>query len=125
MLIIESSVQLFPCCALDIGSRFVLDWLNPNLRPSTSPIHIFSSLDADSDNIEVSDRHNLCSVKAMAGIDEKLHMTADQPVPAEVATEHYDQDNIDMARMGKKQEFQRNFNWISSVGFTSCTMGTW
>lgn len=35
------------------------------------------------------------------------------------------QDGKDMARMGKKQEFSRNFNWISSVGFTSCTMGTW
>jgi hypothetical protein len=34
------------------------------------------------------------------------------------------QDGRDMARMGKKQEFKRNFNWISSVGFTSCTMGT-
>lgn len=34
------------------------------------------------------------------------------------------QDERDMARMGKKQEFKRNFGWISSVGFTSCTMGT-
>jgi choline transport protein len=34
------------------------------------------------------------------------------------------QDEKDMARMGKKQEFKRNFGWISSVGFTSCTMGT-
>ena len=32
------------------------------------------------------------------------------------------QDDKDMARMGKKQEFKRNFNWISSVAFTSCTM---
>ena len=32
------------------------------------------------------------------------------------------QDEKDMARMGKKQEFQRTFNWISSIGFTSCTM---
>lgn len=37
----------------------------------------------------------------------------------------YGQDEKDMMRMGKKQEFSRNFNWISSVGFTSCTMGTW
>lgn len=34
------------------------------------------------------------------------------------------QDGRDMARMGKDQEFMRGFNWISSVGFTSCTMGT-
>ncbi len=32
------------------------------------------------------------------------------------------QDDRDMARMGKKQEFKRNFGWISGVGFTSCTM---
>ena len=32
------------------------------------------------------------------------------------------QDDKDMARMGKKQEFKRNFNWIGSVGFTSCAM---
>lgn len=33
-------------------------------------------------------------------------------------------DELDMARMGKKQELKRSFSWISSVGFTSCTMGT-
>lgn len=33
-----------------------------------------------------------------------------------------DQDDMDMARMGKKQEFERNFSWISGVAFTSCTM---
>ena len=36
--------------------------------------------------------------------------------------EGWGQDEKDMARMGKKQEFQRTFNWISSIGFTSCTM---
>lgn len=40
-------------------------------------------------------------------------------------SEGWGQDDKDMARMGKKQEFKRNFSWISSVGFTSCTMGTW
>ena len=37
-------------------------------------------------------------------------------------SEGWAQDDRDMARMGKKQEFMRNFGWISSVGFTSCTM---
>lgn len=37
-------------------------------------------------------------------------------------SEGWGQDDRDMARMGKKQEFKRNFSWISSVGFTSCTM---
>lgn len=34
-------------------------------------------------------------------------------------------DQRDMQRMGKAQEFKRNFNWFSSIAFTSCTMGTW
>lgn len=33
-------------------------------------------------------------------------------------------DEMDMARMGKKQELKRTFSWLSSIGFTSCTMGT-
>lgn len=35
------------------------------------------------------------------------------------------QDKIDMKRMGKRQEFGRNFRTISSIAFTTCTMGTW
>lgn len=34
-------------------------------------------------------------------------------------------DQKDMHRMGKKQEFRRNFRIISTVGFTTCVMGTW
>ncbi|KAF4553394.1 Amino acid permease-like protein 8 [Elsinoe fawcettii] len=34
-------------------------------------------------------------------------------------------DKRDMHRMGKKQEFRRNFKIISTVGFTTCVMGTW
>ena len=37
-------------------------------------------------------------------------------------SERWGQDEKDMARMGKKQEFKRNFSTISSIGFTSCTM---
>ena len=32
------------------------------------------------------------------------------------------QDDKAMARMGKKQEFKRSFDWVGSVGFTSCIM---
>ena len=35
------------------------------------------------------------------------------------------QDQVDMKRMGKKQEFRRNIRTISSIAFTTCTMGTW
>lgn len=34
-------------------------------------------------------------------------------------------DQHDMQRMGKKQEFRRNFRFITTVGFTCCVMGTW
>ncbi|KAI1609776.1 amino acid transporter [Exophiala viscosa] len=54
--------------------------------------------------------------------DEKKPADLGEPLKVEILG---DNDDRDMARMGKKQEFQRNFNWISSVGFTSCTMGTW
>jgi len=53
--------------------------------------------------------------------DEKKPAGSGEPLKTESLG---DNDDRDMARMGKKQEFQRNFNWISSVGFTSCTMGT-
>lgn len=34
-------------------------------------------------------------------------------------------DQTDMRRMGKKQEFRRNFRLLTTVGFTCCVMGTW
>ena len=34
-------------------------------------------------------------------------------------------DQRDMQRMGKKQEFRRNFRFLTTVGFTCCVMGTW
>lgn len=35
------------------------------------------------------------------------------------------QDQRDMKRMGKQQQFRRNFKFITTVGFTCCVMGTW
>jgi hypothetical protein len=32
-------------------------------------------------------------------------------------------DQRDMQRMGKKQEFRRNFKFVTTVGFTTCVMG--
>ncbi|KAE8418078.1 amino acid transporter [Aspergillus pseudocaelatus] len=34
-------------------------------------------------------------------------------------------DQRDMHRMGKRQEMRRNFRLISTIGFTTCIMGTW
>lgn len=38
---------------------------------------------------------------------------------------HTEFDKRDMHRMGKKQEFSRNFKIVTSIAFTSCVMGTW
>lgn len=35
------------------------------------------------------------------------------------------QDRLDMARLGKKQEFKRNFTFLSTLGFISIYMATW
>ncbi|GJN66050.1 hypothetical protein PLICBS_000066 [Purpureocillium lilacinum] len=40
-------------------------------------------------------------------------------------TGHTSNDERDMQRMGKKQEFQRNFRMLSTIGFTICVTGTW
>ena len=34
-------------------------------------------------------------------------------------------DTLDMQRLGKKQEFKRNFNFWSALGFVSIYMATW
>jgi hypothetical protein len=36
-----------------------------------------------------------------------------------------DADRRDMLRMGKEQEFKRNFNFLSALGFVSVYMATW
>ena len=53
--------------------------------------------------------------------EKETAYSADVPT-SDNTSEEWGQDDLDMARMGKKQEFKRNFSWISSVGFTSCTM---
>ena len=32
-------------------------------------------------------------------------------------------DKMDMQRMGKPQQLRRNFEMVSTIGFTSCVMG--
>lgn len=58
----------------------------------------------------------------MATLDENFKNEAVNSTVASVSDDGSSQDDKDMARMGKKQEFKRSFGWISSVAFTSCTM---
>ena len=70
-----------------------------------------------------------------AGYEPKVDATVQTitPITGSDASESHDdkdprftyQDQIDMKRMGKKQDFRRNFQTISSIAFTTCTMGTW
>ena len=53
--------------------------------------------------------------------EKEAAYSADVPI-SDKDSDGWGQDDRDMARMGKKQEFMRNFGWISGVGFTSCTM---
>jgi len=53
--------------------------------------------------------------------EKEAAYSADVPI-SDNSSDGWGQDDRDMARMGKQQEFKRNFSWISSVGFTSCTM---
>ncbi|OAL25438.1 hypothetical protein AYO20_10472 [Fonsecaea nubica] len=54
----------------------------------------------------------------MATLDESLPkkegLYSAEVVGSDNSSDAIDQDERDMARMGKKQEFKRNFNWISS-----------
>lgn len=44
----------------------------------------------------------------------------------DVAEEGFTQsDQRDMQRMGKSQQFRRNFKLLTTIGFTTCVMGTW
>ena len=71
----------------------------------------------------------------LAGYEPKVDATVQTitPITGSDASESHDdndprftyQDKIDMKRMGKKQQFRRNFRTISSIAFTTCNMGTW
>lgn len=66
----------------------------------------------------------------MAGSDElsneKKHV--DTGVVSEAmlpGLEFGEEDVIDMQRLGKKQQFKRNFSYLSTMGFISVYMATW
>ena len=58
-------------------------------------------------------------------IVEPMPLMGAEALSEVMARNHTAQDSRDMQRMGKKQEFVRNFRIITSVAFTSCVMGTW
>ncbi len=82
----------------------------------------------------------LCSIWLLTmttpiGCEPKVDATVQTiaPIVASDASESYDdqtvgftyQDKADMKRIGKRQELRRNFRTLSSIAFTTCTMGTY
>jgi len=60
-------------------------------------------------------------------VDHGVH-NAEEAIPFDETSSIYgdtSQDKIDMHRLGKKQEFKRNFSFISALGFISIYMATW
>jgi amino acid permease len=62
----------------------------------------------------------------------KKHSEASSPISSEHGIDYAtgqwvnsDADRRDMMRMGKQQEFKRNFNLLSALGFVSVYMATW
>ena len=53
-----------------------------------------------------------------------LEPSLEQDVIAEINMSN-NNDILDMARLGKKQEFKRNFSFLSTLGFISIYMATW
>lgn len=61
--------------------------------------------------------------------DEKRHvdtgvLSEDAVVPG-IEFGDQKEDVIDMQRLGKKQQFKRNFSYLSTMGFISVYMATW
>ncbi|KAF7507952.1 hypothetical protein GJ744_009986 [Endocarpon pusillum] len=62
---------------------------------------------------------------------QQQHTSFNQTSPMDVAAAHEkgrgntSHDMADMQRLGKKQEFKRNFNLISILGFVSIYMASW
>ncbi|KKY21609.1 putative amino acid permease [Phaeomoniella chlamydospora] len=57
--------------------------------------------------------------------DHERGISPNLEVPEDIRQGFTENDRRDMARLGKKQEFRRNFRFISTLGFTCCVMGTW
>ena len=71
--------------------------------------------------------------RATHTVDDGLQYSDPPPLSAhewneldEVAKEGFtESDQIDMRRMGKSQQFRRNFKLITTIAFTTCVLGTW
>lgn len=62
-------------------------------------------------NIDEEEIGTIATIEAYDLLDTVAHVNAN--------------DQRDMQRMGKKQEFSRSFHFVTSIAFTSCVMGTW
>lgn len=63
------------------------------------------------------------ATKEVAGLGEIMEGAPEQPLHGVRAGTDY--DRVDMSRMGKMQEFRRNFSFIPIFGFTMVLMISW
>lgn len=63
------------------------------------------------------------SRKEEHGVEVVVEGTPEQPTSGPRAGTSYDRK--DMARLGKRQELRRNFQFIPIFGFAACLMITW
>src|SRR5271155_2218006 len=87
--------------ARDIESHFMSTEMEAKYPPATQvlAIHVYEQ-----------------DANGITGVD----IDAVQPISGDTQ-----QDIRDMERLGKKQEFKRNFSFISTLGFISIYMATW
>ncbi|KAK5134732.1 hypothetical protein LTR08_006107 [Meristemomyces frigidus] len=81
-------------------------------------------------------RHEVSQAFELKATGDRMPVVFNQPVEEKdvASTDKFGSDDIpgytdadrkQMCRMGKKQELRRNFRIISTIGFTTCVMGTW
>ncbi|OAA51580.1 Amino acid/polyamine transporter I [Metarhizium rileyi] len=69
-----------------------------------------------------ADKQAYRSVAEMASEDQML---PEDGVDGDLYADFTANDRRDMQRMGKTQQFRRNFRMMSTIGFTICVTGTW
>jgi choline transport protein len=76
------------------------------------------------DFVELKQPHNL-SVQDGTHLPDESEPTGRASVAYESVLGNTPEDSRDMTRLGKKQEFKRNFDFVSTLGFISIYMATW
>ena len=113
-----SSLPYIVCQDFQFFLRF-LSFLVAGMAESSTSLHRRVGDHSRDDNLEMKDAY-----KVSEASDDKRNSDRELPVYGEHdgAWSDAPQDHLDMQRLGKKQEFKRNFNFLSALGFVSIYM---